>query len=90
MLHGVFMQVFDSVETEPSPSGTTDPFQLGQVHRVAGRRPSAVALGDAINRGHAFTGWSIGGASLSLGKQQEYCIRHVMYTVNEGNLNLVI
>lgn len=62
MLQSVFMQV--SVQAEASPPVATDPLQLGQVHRVTGRRPSSVALGDAINRRHALTGRSIGGTSL--------------------------
>lgn len=62
MLQRVLLQV--SVQTEASPTIAPDPLQLGQLHPVTGRRALSIALGDAIDRGHALTGRSVGGASL--------------------------
>ena len=72
VLQRVFVQV--SVQTEASLPAASNPLQLGQLHWIVGRRPSSVALGDAIDRGHALTGWSVGGAGLETRKQQRmYC-----------------
>lgn len=62
MLQIVFVQVY--VQTEASPPIAANPLELGQVHWLTGWRPSSIALGDTINRGHALTGRSVGGASL--------------------------
>lgn len=68
VLQRVLLQV--SVQTEAGPTIAPDPLQLGQLHPVAGRRALPVALGDAIDRGHTLTGWSVGGAGLGARKQQ--------------------
>lgn len=62
MLQIVFVQVY--VQTKASSPITTNPLELGQVHWFIGGRPSSIALRDTINRGHALTGRSVGGASL--------------------------
>lgn len=73
MLHSVFVQV--SVQAEASLPTASDPLQLGQVHRIAGRRPSTIALGDVLNEGHTLTGLIVGGGSLGTWKQQRMYTR---------------
>jgi len=62
VLQRVLVQV--SVQAEASLVAASDPLQPGQVGRVAGRRPPAVALGDAVDEGRAFAGRGASGAGL--------------------------